>query len=144
MKVLSMKPSQFGSAVSGYAFSAGIAGLLTAGVADRFDRKKLLLFFYIGFIAGTVLCALATSYENRALSCQPVGMAYTVLARSKYGYVDSGYDRCKTKTSNCAPCSTTRPFTASPFTKYLLKKKLPHWLFSHGLSVYLWIYDDAL
>ena len=59
MKVLAMKPSQFGSAVSGYAFSAGIAGLLTAGFAGRFDRKKLLLFFYIGFIAGTILCALA-------------------------------------------------------------------------------------
>ncbi|HXC05184.1 MAG TPA: MFS transporter, partial [Bacteroidia bacterium] len=38
------------------------AGLLTAGFADRFDRKKLLLFFYIGFIAGTILCGIATSY----------------------------------------------------------------------------------
>src|SRR5215218_1520046 len=62
MKVLAMKPSQFGSAVSGYAFSAGIAGLLTAGFADSFDRKKLLLFFYIGFIAGTLLCGITTSY----------------------------------------------------------------------------------
>jgi predicted MFS family arabinose efflux permease len=63
MKVLSMKPSQFGAAVSGYAFSAGIAGLLVAGFADRFDRKKLLLFFYSGFIAGTFLCSAATSFE---------------------------------------------------------------------------------
>src|SRR3954464_7714971 len=62
MKVLSMKPSQFGSAVSGYAFSAGIAGLLTAGFADRFDRKKLLLFFYSGFIVGTIFCGLAHTY----------------------------------------------------------------------------------
>src|SRR5919107_3991381 len=63
MKVLAMKPSQFGSAVSGYAFSAGISGLLTAGFADRFDRKKLLLFFYIGFIAGTFFCGLSTNYH---------------------------------------------------------------------------------
>jgi len=62
MKSLSLKPSQFGLAVSGYAFSAGISGLLTAGFADRFDRKKLLLFFYIGFIIGTVLCSMATTY----------------------------------------------------------------------------------
>src|SRR5215217_7424210 len=62
MKMLSMKPSQFGSVVSGYAFSAGISGILTAGFADRFDRKKLLLFFYVGFIAGTLLCGLTTSY----------------------------------------------------------------------------------
>jgi predicted MFS family arabinose efflux permease len=63
MKAFNMKPSQFGAAVSVYAFSAGTAGFLTAGFADRFDRKKLLLFFYTGFIAGTFLCSLAPSYE---------------------------------------------------------------------------------
>src|SRR5689334_10440068 len=63
MKVLALKPSQFGVAVSAYAFSAGIAGLLTAGFADRFDRKKLLLFFYTGFIVGTILCGLSDSYQ---------------------------------------------------------------------------------
>ena len=62
MKSMSLTTSQFGFAVSGYAFSAGISGLLTAGFADSFDRKKLLLFFYIGFIAGTLFCGLATSY----------------------------------------------------------------------------------
>src|SRR5436853_5721137 len=64
MKSLSLKPSQFGVSVSVYAFSAGFSGFLTAGFADRFDRKKLLLFFYIGFIAGTFLCSLASSYET--------------------------------------------------------------------------------
>src|SRR5215216_1251213 len=62
MKSMNLKTSQFGFAVSSYAFSAGIFGLLTAGFADRFDRKKLLLFFYIGFIAGTLLCGITTSY----------------------------------------------------------------------------------
>lgn len=62
MKSMNLKPSAFGVAVSAYAFSAGISGLLTAGFADKFDRKKLLLFFYIGFAAGTVLCGLAHSY----------------------------------------------------------------------------------
>ena len=62
MKSMSLKPSAFGFAVSAYAFSAGISGLLTAGFADKFDRKKLLLFFYIGFIAGTIFCGLAHTY----------------------------------------------------------------------------------
>ena len=62
MKSMNLSTTQFGFAVSGYAFSAGISGLLTAGFADRFDRKKLLLFFYIGFIVGTLFCGLATSY----------------------------------------------------------------------------------
>lgn len=62
MKSMDMKPGHFGIAVSAYAFSAGISGLLTAGFADKFDRKKLLLFFYTGFIIGTLLCGIATSF----------------------------------------------------------------------------------
>ena len=62
MKSMNLHPNQFGIAVSVYAFSAGISGLLTAGFADKFDRKKLLLFFYSGFIAGTLLCGLSHSY----------------------------------------------------------------------------------
>ncbi len=64
MKSLTLKPQAFGFAVSAYAFSAGISGLLTAGFADRFDRKKLLLFFYIGFIGGTIFCGLAHTYAE--------------------------------------------------------------------------------
>jgi predicted MFS family arabinose efflux permease len=49
--------------VSAYAFSAGISGIVAAGFADRFDRKRFLLFFYFGFIIGTALCALAPNYH---------------------------------------------------------------------------------
>ena len=62
MKSLNLKPKAFSVAVSAYAFSAGISGLLAAGFADKFDRKKLLLFFYSGFIIGTVCCGFAESY----------------------------------------------------------------------------------
>src|SRR5690606_21160390 len=44
--------------------AAGAAGFLAAGFADRFDRKKLLLFFYTGFILGTAWCGLANSFES--------------------------------------------------------------------------------
>lgn len=62
MPRLHIGPAQFGLLVSSYAFAAGITGFLTAGFADRFDRKKLLLFFYVGFLLGTLLCGLAHSY----------------------------------------------------------------------------------
>lgn len=68
MPALSMSPAQFGTVVSAYAFSAGIAGLLAAGFADRYDRKKLLLFFYVGFVLGTLFCALAPNYEALLLA----------------------------------------------------------------------------
>ena len=63
MPALNISPAQFGVAVSAYAFSAGISGVLAAGFADRFDRKRLLLFFYAGFAVGTALCARASNYH---------------------------------------------------------------------------------
>ncbi len=68
MKKLDMIPSQFGSVVSAYAISAGISGILAAGFADKFDRKKLLLFFYIGFLSGTLCCGLAWNYHTLLLA----------------------------------------------------------------------------
>lgn len=62
MPALHITPSQFGVVVSAYAFSAGISGFLAAGFADRFDRKRLLLFFYAGFVLGTLFCGLAPNY----------------------------------------------------------------------------------
>lgn len=62
MKSMHLIPSEFGLAVSAYAFSAGFSGFLTAGFSDKFDRKKLLLFFYVGFVIGTVLCGIAHTY----------------------------------------------------------------------------------
>ena len=62
IKDLRITPAQFGVVVSSYALSAGVSGFLTASFADKFDRKKLLLFFYGGFIIGTMLCGLSNSY----------------------------------------------------------------------------------
>ncbi|MEY9180528.1 putative MFS family arabinose efflux permease [Bradyrhizobium sp. USDA 326] len=63
MPSLDITAGQFGVAVSAYAFSAGLSGILAAGFADRFDRKRLLLFFYVGFTLGTALCAAAQNYH---------------------------------------------------------------------------------
>lgn len=63
MPALKITPAQFGLVVSAYAFSAGAAGILSAGFADRFDRKRLLLFFYGGFLLGTLFCGIAPNYE---------------------------------------------------------------------------------
>ncbi|MEO7427404.1 MAG: MFS transporter [Fibrobacteria bacterium] len=62
MPDLRITTGQFGFVVSAYAFSAGIAGILAAGFADKFDRKRLLLFFYAGFVLGTFLCGIADTY----------------------------------------------------------------------------------
>jgi predicted MFS family arabinose efflux permease len=64
MKSMNMSTKQFGTVVSAYAISACISGIFAAGFADKFDRKKLLLFFYTGFIFGTYFCAISYNYET--------------------------------------------------------------------------------
>ena len=79
MRVLSLSPSHFGWVVSAYAFSAGISGVLAAGFADKFDRKKMLLFFYTGFIFGTFLCSIANGYTFLVAARVITGMFGGVL-----------------------------------------------------------------
>ena len=64
MPALKISPQQFGWVVSAYAFSAGVSGLTAAGFADKFDRKKMLLLFYIGFLGGTLFCGIAPDYHT--------------------------------------------------------------------------------
>lgn len=84
---LKITPSQFGWLVSVYAFSAGLSGLLTAGFADRFDRKKLLLFFYSGFLAGTLLCGAASSYHLLLLARMITGLFAGVVGSVSFAIV---------------------------------------------------------
>lgn len=62
MAIFNISTAQFGFAVSAYSITAGFSGLISAFYADRFDRKTILLFAYIGFVLGTIGCGLATSF----------------------------------------------------------------------------------
>lgn len=63
MRVMDITPIQFASLVSSYSFSAAVAGVLYGVVADRFDRKKLLIVGFVGFITGTLLCGLTDDFQ---------------------------------------------------------------------------------
>lgn len=63
MRIFAISPQQFSFLVSGYTFSAGVFGFLSAFVADRFARKPLLMFLFTGFILGTITCSLSPSYS---------------------------------------------------------------------------------
>lgn len=54
---------QFSLLVASYSVSAFVSGLIVAMFVDKFDRKKSLLFAYIGFLAGTLACGFSYTYE---------------------------------------------------------------------------------
>ncbi|MBE1161619.1 MFS transporter [Dyella sp. 7MK23] len=84
---LKITPGQFGDVVSAYAFAAGVSGILAAGFADRFDRKKLLLFFYSGFMLGTLCCALAHTYNELLLARMVTGLFAGVVGAASMAIV---------------------------------------------------------
>jgi predicted MFS family arabinose efflux permease len=63
MRIFGIDTPAFNLAVSAYAGAAGLSGLGAAFFLDRFDRKTALLMIYAGFTIGTLLCALAPTYE---------------------------------------------------------------------------------
>ncbi|MDB5193595.1 MAG: major facilitator superfamily 1 [Segetibacter sp.] len=62
MPYFHISPKQFSVLVASYSICAAISGFSAAFFVDRFDRKKVLLFGYIGFIIGTICCGIAPSY----------------------------------------------------------------------------------
>lgn len=87
MPELNITAEQFGNVVSAYAFSAGASAILAAGFADKFDRKKLLLFFYGGFIIGTTLCAVAPDYHDLLLARIITGIFGGVMSSISFAII---------------------------------------------------------
>jgi MFS transporter, DHA1 family, inner membrane transport protein len=74
MKIFGLSPQQFSLIVSIYAIGAFSSGLVNAAVIDRFDRKKALLFLYLAFSIGTLLCAQADDFVSFLLTRGLTGM----------------------------------------------------------------------
>lgn len=87
LRELHITTKQFGAVVSAYAFSASAAGILAAGFADKFDRKRLLLFFYSGFVLGTFLCGIAPSYEFLFVARMVTGLFGGVIGSISFAII---------------------------------------------------------
>lgn len=87
LPALKITTAEFGTVVSAYAFSAGIAGVLAAGFADRFDRKRLLMWFYAGFLLGTLFCALAPTYPFLLLARIVTGIFGGVIGSTVFAII---------------------------------------------------------
>jgi len=59
---LGISAFQFSLLVASYSISAFVSGLAIAMFIDRYDRKKSLLFAYVGFLLGTLACGIAPTY----------------------------------------------------------------------------------
>lgn len=79
---LSINPQQFGFVVSAYGLAAMLAGIAASAVVDRFDRKRVLLVAFAGFIFATLYCGLAHDYANLVTARALAGLFGGVTAAS--------------------------------------------------------------
>ena len=79
MRVMFISPQQFGLLVSAYTLTAAVAALAVAFYTDRFDRRKMLLFLYAGFVLSTLLCGIAPGY-GALLAARAVAGAFGGVA----------------------------------------------------------------
>lgn len=63
MPYFDITPQQFTFLVATYTLSAGTSGFIAAFFVDNYDRKKILLIGYVGFLLGTLACGVAPSYH---------------------------------------------------------------------------------
>lgn len=62
MPFFDINPQQFSFLVGAYTLTAAVSGFAAAFFVDKFDRKKILLFCYVGFLFGTFACGIAPTY----------------------------------------------------------------------------------
>lgn len=63
-RLLNISQQQFSYLVSSYTLAAGLSGFLSSFFVDFFDRKKVLILFFIGFTFGTIGCGLVEDYYS--------------------------------------------------------------------------------
>jgi MFS transporter, DHA1 family, inner membrane transport protein len=62
MPFFKITPKQFSFLVASYTFAASVSGFAAVFFVDSFDRKKLLIAAYSGFLLATLACGLAPTY----------------------------------------------------------------------------------
>jgi len=62
MRIFDISPQEFGLLVSSYTFSAGVSSFLGAFILDKYDRRTILMWVFLGFLLGTIACALSPNY----------------------------------------------------------------------------------
>jgi MFS transporter, DHA1 family, inner membrane transport protein len=80
MEKMAINPAQFSWIVASYTVAAGLAGLLGSAIMDRFGRKSAYLTLYGGFLVGTLLCGLSSTYLALLLARLLTGSFGGILA----------------------------------------------------------------
>lgn len=87
MRLLGISAAQFGFLVAAYTLSAGLAGFASAFIIDRFDRRRMLLTVFTGFLLATAACGFAWDFHSLLLTRLLAGFFGGVLGANILAYL---------------------------------------------------------
>jgi predicted MFS family arabinose efflux permease len=121
MRLFQISPQEFGFIVSAYTFSAGISGFLAAFFVDKFDRKKVLLFAYIGFVLGTFACAFAPTYAFLVIARILAGAFGGLIGAQVFAIIGDliPYERRGSAMGNISAAFSVASVAGVPFSLYI-------------------------
>jgi MFS transporter, DHA1 family, inner membrane transport protein len=74
MPYFKISGQKFSMIVAAYSFAAFVSGIIASFFVDRYDRKKVLLFGYSGFLAGTILCGFSPTANTLLIARAIAGL----------------------------------------------------------------------
>ena len=87
IRSLKISPSHFAALVSSYTLCAAVSGILYGVIADKFERKRLLIILFFGFYLATVGCGISYTFESLLIARGLAGSFGGVLTGVVYAIV---------------------------------------------------------
>jgi MFS transporter, DHA1 family, inner membrane transport protein len=121
MPYFNISAKQFSILVAAYTFSAGISGFAAAFFVDQYDRKKILLLGYCGFLLGTIACGFAPNYELLLASRTLAGVFGGLIGAQVLSIVSDmfGYERRGMAMGTIMSSFAVASVVGVPFALYL-------------------------
>src|SRR5690606_24677788 len=121
MPSFNINPQQFSFLVSAYSISAFVSGIVAAFIVDRFDRKKVLIISYIGFLMGTLACGLAASYNLLLVSRILAGLFGGIIGAQVFSIIADlfTYERRGAAMGSVMSAFAVASILCVPFSLYL-------------------------
>ena len=121
MPYFNISPRQFSFLVSAYSISAAVSGFVAAFYVDRFDRKKVLVWCYIGFLLGTIACGFAPTYNLLFLSRVLAGIFGGIIGAQVFSIIADifTYERRGAAMGSVMSAFAVASILGVPFSLYL-------------------------
>jgi MFS transporter, DHA1 family, inner membrane transport protein len=143
MPYFNISAKQFSFLVSAYSISAAVSGFIAAFIVDHFDRKKILVWCYIGFLLGTVACGLAPTYTLLFLARILAGIFGGIIGAQVFSIIADifSYERRGIAMGSVMSAFAVASILGVPFSLYLTNIFHDDWhlpfLFVGGLGIIL-------